>query len=61
MALILALNRHIHRAYLRVREANFALDGLLGFDLHGRTVGIVGTGKIGTVVARIMRGFRRPV
>lgn len=55
--LILALNRKLHRAYNRVREANFALDGLLGFDLHGRTVGIVGTGKIGTVFARIMRGF----
>src|SRR5687768_16090954 len=57
VALILALNRKIHRAYTRVREGNFALDGLLGFDMHGRTAGIVGTGKIGTVVARILLGF----
>jgi D-lactate dehydrogenase len=55
--LILALNRKLHRAYNRVREGNFALDGLMGFDMHGRTVGIVGTGKIGTVFARIMGGF----
>jgi D-lactate dehydrogenase len=57
IALILALNRRIHRAYARVREGNFALDGLLGFDLVGKTVGIVGTGKIGTVVCRILIGF----
>lgn len=57
VALILALNRKIHKAYARVREGNFALDGLLGFDLRGRTVGIVGTGKIGLCVARIMKGF----
>jgi D-lactate dehydrogenase len=57
MALILALNRKIHRAYARVREGNFALDGLLGFDLHGRTVGIIGTGKIGNTFARIATGF----
>jgi D-lactate dehydrogenase len=56
-ALILALNRKIHRAYNRVREGNFALDGLLGFDLHGKTVGIVGMGKIGEAFARIMAGF----
>jgi D-lactate dehydrogenase len=56
-ALILALDRKIHRAYNRVREGNFALDGLLGFDLRGRTVGIVGTGRIGEAVARIMNGF----
>ncbi|HZR45930.1 MAG TPA: 2-hydroxyacid dehydrogenase [Candidatus Manganitrophaceae bacterium] len=56
-ALILSLNRKIHRAYARVREGNFALDGLLGFDLNGKTVGIVGTGKIGRVVAKIMNGF----
>lgn len=55
--LILALNRKLHRAFNRVREGNFALDGLLGFDLHGRTVGIVGTGKIGAAFARIMAGF----
>lgn len=56
-ALILALNRRIHRAYNRVREGNFALHGLLGFDLHGRTVGVVGTGRIGAVFSRIMAGF----
>ena len=56
-ALALTLNRKIHRAYNRVREGNFALDGLLGFDLHGRTVGLVGTGRIGTCFARIMAGF----
>ena len=55
--LILTLNRKIHRAYARVREGNFALDGLLGFDLHGRTVGVIGTGQIGAVFARIMAGF----
>jgi D-lactate dehydrogenase len=57
VALILSLDRNIHRAYARVREGNFALEGLLGFNLHGRTVGVVGTGRIGTCVARIMRGF----
>jgi D-lactate dehydrogenase len=57
VALILALNRKIHRAYNRVREGNFALDGLLGFDLSGKTVGIVGTGNIGVVLARILTGF----
>lgn len=57
VALLLALNRHLHRAYARVREGNFALEGLLGFDLHGRTIGVVGTGKIGECVARIMAGF----
>lgn len=57
VALILSLNRKIHRAYARVREGNFSLDGLLGFDLRGRTVGIIGTGKIGMAVARIMTGF----
>ena len=57
IALILTLNRKIHRAYNRVREGNFALNGLLGFDLHGRTVGIVGTGKIGRIAGRILHGF----
>ena len=57
IALILALNRKLHRAYNRVREGNFALEGLLGFDLSGKTVGIVGTGNIGTVLARILNGF----
>jgi D-lactate dehydrogenase len=57
IGLILTLNRKIHRAYNRVREGNFSLDGLLGFDLHGKTVGIVGTGKIGVIVAQILKGF----
>ncbi len=57
LALILTLNRHTHRAYNRVREGNFALNGLLGFDLHGKTVGIIGTGRIGAVFAHIMQGF----
>jgi D-lactate dehydrogenase len=57
VTLILALNRKIHRAYARVREGNFSLEGLLGFDLRGRTVGVVGTGQIGAVFARIMAGF----
>jgi D-lactate dehydrogenase len=58
IALMLSLNRKLYRAYPRVREGNFSLDGLLGFDLAARTAGIVGTGKIGTVVARILRGFQ---
>ena len=57
LALILALDRKIHRAYVRVRDGNFSLDGLLGFDLHGRTVGIVGTGVIGATTAGILTGF----
>lgn len=57
VCLILALNRKIHHAYARVRELNFSLDGLVGFDLHGKTVGVIGTGKIGTVFCQIMRGF----
>jgi D-lactate dehydrogenase len=57
VALILSLVRRTHRAYNRVRDGNFALDGLLGYDLHGRTVGVVGTGRIGTVFGRIMTGF----
>lgn len=57
VALMLCLNRKIHRAYNRVREGNFALEGLLGFDLHGKTIGIVGTGQIGAAVARILAGF----
>ena len=56
-ALILTLNRKIHRAHNRVHDGNFALDGLLGFDLHGKTVGVIGTGKIGEVFVRIMKGF----
>jgi D-lactate dehydrogenase len=57
VGLMLSLNRKINRAYNRVREGNFELDGLLGFDVHGRTIGIVGTGRIGRAVARIMAGF----
>jgi D-lactate dehydrogenase len=57
VGLMLALERRLHKAYNRVREGNFALEGLLGSDLHGRTVGIIGTGKIGAIVARIMHGF----
>lgn len=57
VALIMTLNRHTHRAYNRVREGNFNLDGLLGFTLHGRTAGIIGTGKIGLATARILKGF----
>jgi D-lactate dehydrogenase len=57
VALILALNRKLIRAAARVREGNFALEGLLGFDLHRHTAGIVGTGAVGTVVATILHGF----
>ena len=57
VCLVLALNRKIHRAYNRVRESNFSLDGLVGFDLHGKTVGVIGTGRIGADLAGIMRGF----
>lgn len=57
VALLLALNRKIHRAYNRVRELNFSLNGLVGFDLYGKTVGIMGTGKIGRIAAEIFRGF----
>ncbi len=57
VALMLALNRRIHRSVARVREQNFSLNGLLGFDLHGKTAGIIGTGKIGALVARILSGF----
>jgi D-lactate dehydrogenase len=57
LGLMLALNRKIHRAFNRVRENNFSLEGLIGFDLFGKTVGVVGTGEIGSVVARILLGF----
>jgi D-lactate dehydrogenase len=57
IALILALNRKIHRAFNRVRELNFSLNGLVGFDLCGKTVGVLGTGKTGRIVAEILRGF----
>jgi D-lactate dehydrogenase len=51
VTLLMTLNRKIHRAYTRVRELNFSLDGLVGFDLHGKTVGVIGTGRIGRVMA----------
>jgi len=57
VALLLTLNRQIHRAYNRVRDMNFSLSGLVGFDVRGKTVGIVGTGKIGQVTAELFRGF----
>ncbi|RPJ67688.1 2-hydroxyacid dehydrogenase [Alteromonas sediminis] len=57
IALILTLNRRLHKAYNRVREGNFSLDGLQGFTLHGKTVGIVGTGKIGLATIKILAGF----
>lgn len=57
VALLQAINRKIHRAYNRTRDSNFALDGLMGFDLHDKTVAVVGTGKIGRVFAKIMIGF----
>lgn len=57
VGLLLALNRKIPRAFNRTREGNFELDGLMGFDLVGRTVAVIGTGKIGTIFARIMAGF----
>jgi D-lactate dehydrogenase len=59
VGLLLALNRKIPRAYNRTREGNFELDGLMGFDLVGRTVAVIGTGKIGIIFARIMAGFGR--
>lgn len=57
VGLLLAVNRKIARASARTRDGNFELDGLMGFDLHGKTVGVVGTGKIGTIFARILHGF----
>ncbi len=57
VGLVQTLNRKIHKAYNRVREGNFSLDGLVGVDLHRRTVGVVGTGKIGMIFAKIMHGF----
>ena len=57
VALLLALNRKIPRASNRVHDLNFSLNGLVGFDLHGKTAGILGTGKIGRVAAQILRGF----
>jgi len=57
VGMMLTLNRKFHKAYNRVREGNFSLDGLLGFDFHGRTAGVIGTGKIGVCTARILAGF----
>src|SRR5262245_31032135 len=57
VALLLTLNRKTHRAFNRVRELNFSLNGLVGFDLYGKTAGLVGTGKIGRVTGQILRGF----
>ncbi|WP_193215004.1 2-hydroxyacid dehydrogenase [Luteolibacter marinus] len=57
LALLLAANRHIHRAYSRVRDGNFELKGLLGFDLHGKTIGVIGTGRIGLIFCKLLSGF----
>jgi len=57
VGMMLALNRKYHKAFNRVREGNFAIENLLGFDMHGKTAGVVGTGKIGAVAARILAGF----
>ncbi|MCC5450212.1 2-hydroxyacid dehydrogenase [Rheinheimera sp. UJ51] len=57
VGMMLTLNRKLHKAYNRVRDDNFALDGLLGFNMHGKTVGIIGTGRIGLATARILKGF----
>ena len=57
VALILSLNRKLRQSYMKIHQQNFLLDGLLGFDLHAKTVGIIGTGNIGSVVCDIMRGF----
>jgi D-lactate dehydrogenase len=57
VALLLTLNRKVHRAFNRVRELNFSLNGLVGFDLYGKTAGIIGTGKIGRATGQILRGF----
>lgn len=56
-ALLLNINRKIYKSYQRVKKYNFAIDGLLGFDVHGKTVGVIGTGKIGKVFIQIMKGF----
>jgi D-lactate dehydrogenase len=57
VAMMMTLNRKTHKAYNRIREQNFSLNGLLGFDLHGKTVGVIGTGNIGIVFCKIMLGF----
>ncbi|KJG10291.1 lactate dehydrogenase [Photobacterium kishitanii] len=57
LGLMLSLNRRIHRAYQRTRDANFSLEGLTGYNFHGRTVGVIGTGKIGIATIRILKGL----
>ncbi|MBN1409955.1 MAG: 2-hydroxyacid dehydrogenase [Spirochaetales bacterium] len=57
VAMMLALNRKTHRAYYRIRDNNFSINGLLGFDMYGKTAGIIGTGKIGKIVIKILNGF----
>lgn len=57
VALMLTLNRKVHKAYQRTRDANFSLEGLVGFNMHGRTVGVIGTGKIGVAAIKILQGF----
>jgi D-lactate dehydrogenase len=61
LGLMLALNRKFHKAYTRVRDGNFALDGLMGFDLHGKTIGVIGTGKIGRIFIDLIRGFSNEI
>lgn len=61
ITLMLALNRKIHRAYFRTRDSNFTLDGLLGFDMYHKTAGIIGTGRIGKALIKILRGFEMNV
>ncbi len=57
VGLMMSLNRRIHRAYQRTRDANFSLEGLIGFNMHNRTAGVIGTGKIGVATMRILKGF----
>lgn len=57
LALMLSLNRKIHRAYWRTRDGNFSLNGLMGFDMYGKTIGIIGTGKIARILIRLLKGF----
>ena len=57
LALMLSLNRKIHRAYWRTRDGNYSLNGLMGFDMHGKTIGIIGTGKIAKILIRLLKGF----
>ncbi|MBP2171547.1 D-lactate dehydrogenase [Erwinia toletana] len=57
IGMMMTLNRRIHRAYQRTRDANFSLEGLIGFNMHGRTAGVIGTGKIGIAAMRILKGF----